>query len=94
MFAGWGTDEAKLIEQIACRKVDDLIVIQKEYKNKYGKDLVEVIKDECSGDFEDLLIALMYVLGGCLPACLVVVGVCGCVDVSVPASVFVSVVGM
>ena len=56
---GWGTDEAKLIEQIACRKVEDLIAIRKDFEKQYGKDLIEAIKDDCSGDFENIILALM-----------------------------------
>uniref|UniRef100_A0A0M3HLN5 Annexin n=1 Tax=Ascaris lumbricoides TaxID=6252 RepID=A0A0M3HLN5_ASCLU len=36
-----------------------LYMIRTPYKTKYGKDLVNELKRECSGDFEDVMVGLM-----------------------------------
>lgn len=56
---GWGTDEDALINVICRRSNEQRLLIEKEYKTNFGKDLIEDIKSETSGNFEKLLVALM-----------------------------------
>ncbi|XP_017852323.2 annexin B11 isoform X1 [Drosophila busckii] len=56
---GFGTDEDKLIEIICRRTNEQRQEIQRQYKTHFGKDLIEDIKSETSGNFEKLLVGLL-----------------------------------
>ncbi|KAG4076004.1 hypothetical protein HA402_003830 [Bradysia odoriphaga] len=56
---GFGTDEDALIDVLCRRSNEQRIMILRSYKTNFGKDLVEDIKSETSGNFEKLLVALL-----------------------------------
>ncbi|XP_016952006.1 annexin B11 isoform X1 [Drosophila biarmipes] len=56
---GFGTDEDALIEIICRRTNEQRQEIQRQYKTHFGKDLIEDIKSETSGNFEKLLVGLL-----------------------------------
>lgn len=56
---GFGTDEAAIINVLCRRPCDQRMEIVRAYKTAYGKDLIENIKKETSGNFEKLLVALL-----------------------------------
>ncbi|XP_059616229.1 annexin B11 isoform X2 [Phlebotomus argentipes] len=56
---GFGTDEDALINVICRRTNEQRQMIAREYKTNFGKDLIEDIKSETSGNFENLLVSLM-----------------------------------
>ncbi|XP_055912552.1 annexin B11 isoform X2 [Eupeodes corollae] len=56
---GFGTDENTLIEIICRRTNDQRQEIQRQYKTHFGKDLIEDIKSETSGNFQKLLVGLL-----------------------------------
>ena len=55
---GFGTDEESLIRTVTAHKARDRLKIKKAYQEKYNKDLIEDLKSELSGKFEDAMIAL------------------------------------
>ena len=55
---GLGSDK-EVLSEIACfRSFDRLNKIKEKYKEKYGKDLVEEIKNETSGDYQKAIMIL------------------------------------
>lgn len=56
---GFGCDGNGLIDIITRRSNQQRQVIQKEYKTHFGRDLIEDIKSETKGNFENLLVALL-----------------------------------
>ncbi|XP_068159157.1 annexin B11 isoform X1 [Drosophila tropicalis] len=56
---GFGTDENALINIICRRSNEQRQEIQRQYKTHFGKDLIEDIKSETSGNFEKLLVGLL-----------------------------------
>lgn len=56
---GFGTDENAIIEVLCRRSNDQIQQIKRDYKTSYGKDLVEDIKSESSGNFKKVLVALL-----------------------------------
>ena len=56
---GFGTDEDAIINVICRRSNEQRQLIARAYKTNFGKDLIEDIKSETSGNFEKLLVALM-----------------------------------
>lgn len=56
---GFGTDEDGLIEILCRRSNEQRQIIQRTYKTNFGKDLIEDICSETSGNFENLLVALL-----------------------------------
>ena len=55
---GWGTDEATLIKVVANRTNRQRQIIKEQYKQAYGRDLIEDLKSELHGKMEDAFIAL------------------------------------
>ncbi|GFO20496.1 Annexin, partial [Plakobranchus ocellatus] len=56
---GLGTDEDAIIDIIPNRSNAERQTIKKRYQEIYKKDLVEDIKSETSGDFQEVLLALL-----------------------------------
>ncbi|XP_071965334.1 annexin A13-like isoform X2 [Antedon mediterranea] len=56
---GMGTDEKALVDIIAYRNNPQRQELKLHYKTCYGRDLVDDIKSECSGNFEKVLLALL-----------------------------------
>uniref|UniRef100_A0A914DUG3 Annexin n=1 Tax=Acrobeloides nanus TaxID=290746 RepID=A0A914DUG3_9BILA len=56
---GFGTNNQKVIQVICGRTNWERQEINKAFKVMYGKDLIKDLKSELSGDFEDLILALM-----------------------------------
>uniref|UniRef100_A0A0M3HKL5 Annexin n=1 Tax=Ascaris lumbricoides TaxID=6252 RepID=A0A0M3HKL5_ASCLU len=56
---GMGTNDRELITIIVQRSEVDLALIRDQYKREFNKKLVEVIRSECSGKYEDSLIAII-----------------------------------
>ena len=55
---GFGTDEDTLIKIIANRTTSQRLKIKEEWKKKYGTDLIEELKKELHGKFEEAIVAL------------------------------------
>ncbi|KAM8743326.1 annexin A1-like [Acanthopagrus schlegelii] len=56
---GLGTNEDVLVEVLATRSNQQIVEIKKVFKEEYGKELEDIIKDETSGDFTTALLALL-----------------------------------
>ncbi|CAI4230729.1 unnamed protein product [Auanema sp. JU1783] len=56
---GLGTDEAVLIEILGSRTPDQIRAIRAGYEREYGKQLEKEVASETSGEFKELLIALV-----------------------------------
>nr|CAB3222056.1 annexin-B12-like [Phallusia mammillata] len=56
---GLGTDEKAIINVLGYRSCDQRQKIKTQYKQAYGRDLVKDIKSEVSGNFEELLCAML-----------------------------------
>jgi len=57
-MSGLGTDEAVLIEILCSRSSEEIQTIKSTFKQVHGKELVEEIKSETSGDLQTTLIKL------------------------------------
>ena len=55
---GWGTKDHLLIRILITRDEVDMPQIKQYYKQLYGKDMVEAIKNDISGDYQKLMIEL------------------------------------
>lgn len=56
---GFGTDEKALISVICHRTNDQRQQIAKEFKTCFGRDLIQDVKSETKGNFENVLVALL-----------------------------------
>jgi len=56
---GAGTDDPTLIRVIVSRSEVDLEHIKEAFEIIYGKPLAKFVKDDCSGDYERVLLALI-----------------------------------
>ena len=55
---GWGTNDNMLIRVLVTRDEIDMPQIKQYYKQLYGKDMLEDVKYDTSGDYKNLLIEL------------------------------------
>ena len=55
---GWGTNDNMLIRVLVTRDEIDMPQIKQYYKQLYGKDMLEDVKNDTSGDYKNLLIEL------------------------------------
>lgn len=58
-MSGAGTNDSDLIRIIVSRCEIDLGDIRREYSSLYNRDLVNDLKDELKGDYEDIVVALV-----------------------------------
>ncbi|XP_036973356.1 annexin A1-like [Acanthopagrus latus] len=56
---GLGTNEDVLVEVLATRSNQQIVEIKRVFKEEYGEELEDIIKDETSGDFTTALLALL-----------------------------------
>lgn len=56
---GFGTDEDAIIEVLTNIDSSQRVECEKHYKSAYGKSLVDQLKGELRGEFEDAVVALM-----------------------------------
>ena len=56
---GWGTDDEMLIRILVTRDEIDMPQIKQAYKSLFGKDMLADIKDDCSGDYLNLLLEIV-----------------------------------
>ncbi|ESQ52552.1 hypothetical protein EUTSA_v10016949mg [Eutrema salsugineum] len=59
-FRGWGTDEKAIIRVLGKRNESQRRKIRESYKEKYGKDLIDDLSSELSGDFMKAVILWTY----------------------------------
>ncbi|KAF8086828.1 hypothetical protein N665_0611s0013 [Sinapis alba] len=59
-FRGWGTDEKAIIRVLGKRNEFQRKRIRESYKDIYGKDLIDVLTSELSGDFMKAVVLWTY----------------------------------
>eukprot|EP00049_Salpingoeca_infusionum_P007217 m.117312 g.117312 ORF g.117312 m.117312 type:complete len:314 (-) comp13626_c0_seq3:222-1163(-) len=57
-MAGAGTDDDTLIRCVVGRAEKDLAIIQEKFLEKYSKHMSTMIKDDCRGDYERMLLKI------------------------------------
>jgi len=57
---GFGTNEKALIENICDKTFEELQEIGNQFEDEYGRNMIDDIKSECSGNFEKVLVGLCY----------------------------------
>jgi annexin A7/11 len=55
---GLGTNDKMLIRNLISREGIDMREIREAYKNLFGKDMVQDIKDDTSGDYQKILVTI------------------------------------
>ena len=55
---GWGTKDHLLIRILISRDEIDMPAIKQYFKQLYGKDMVQAVKDDISGDYQKLMFEL------------------------------------
>jgi len=55
---GWGTNDKMLIRVLVTRDEIDMPQIKQYYKQLYGKDMLDDVKNDTSGDYKKLLVEL------------------------------------
>lgn len=55
---GWGTKDHLLIRILITRDEIDMPAIKQYFKQLYGKDMVQAVKDDISGDYQKLMVEL------------------------------------
>ena len=55
---GWGTKDHLLIRILISRDEIDMPMIKQYYKQLYGKDMVQAVKSDISGDYQKLMVEL------------------------------------
>ncbi|KJE90820.1 Anxa6 protein [Capsaspora owczarzaki ATCC 30864] len=58
-FKGLGTDDRKVISVLTSRVLEQRLAIKQAFDANFGRDFVKDLRGETSGDFRDLLIALL-----------------------------------
>eukprot|EP00933_Yihiella_yeosuensis_P077968 TRINITY_DN8901_c0_g1_i1.p1 TRINITY_DN8901_c0_g1~~TRINITY_DN8901_c0_g1_i1.p1 ORF type:complete len:1206 (+),score=316.04 TRINITY_DN8901_c0_g1_i1:534-3620(+) len=58
-MAGWGTSEDQLIRVIICSTMQQRMRIREAYKKKYNRDLIQHVESETSGNFKNILVAVL-----------------------------------